>query len=80
MSSNTFTCAHCGKYFEAIRSEALYCPAPSNCRQVAWSGRRTAWRELGLRLAALNEIEESKEIHELALEAHRLRLLDPSAR
>ena len=80
MSPNTFTCAHCGNSFEAIRSEALYCPAPSNCRQSAWHGRRTAWRELGRRLAALNEIEEAQEIHELAIEAKRLRLLDPSAR
>lgn len=76
----SFTCAYCGQSFKAIRSEALYCPAPSNCRQSAWHARRGAWRELGLRLAALNDIEEAKEIHELALEAHRLRLLDPSAR
>jgi hypothetical protein len=76
----SFTCAHCGKPFEAKRGEALYCPTPSNCRQSAWHERRAEWRVLGLRLAALEEIEVSKELRELALEAHRLRLLDPGSR
>ena len=75
-STFTFTCAHCGNPFQATHANALYCPTPGTCRQDAWRGRLSAWRELGRRLAALDELEEAKAFRELTIEAKRLNLLD----
>ena len=74
-STFTFTCAHCGNPFHATRTDALYCP-DSTCRQDAWRGRLSAWRDLGRRLAALEKIEVAKAFKELTIEAKRLNLLD----